>query len=71
MVNHLQTTHYNLGLICAHCLNYFTTSADAMHWHTHLCKPRAASNDDDDRVEEDYEDDDNSNKDDEFMFGED
>ena len=31
IVNHLQTTHYHLGLICVHCLDYFTTSTDAMH----------------------------------------
>ena len=57
MVNHLQTMHYHLGLICAHCLDYFTTSADAMHQHAQLCKPMAAGDDDDDdREEEDYED---------------
>ena len=30
VVNHLQTMHYHLGLICTHCLNYFMMSADAM-----------------------------------------
>ena len=40
--NHLQTMHYHLGLICTCCLNYFTVSADAMHWHTQLCKSMAA-----------------------------
>ena len=63
--------HYHLGLICAHCLDYFTTSADAMHWHAQLCKPMAAGNNDDDREKKDYEDDDNGNEDDEFAFKED
>ena len=61
--------HYHLGLICANCLDYFTTSTDAMYWHAQLCKPTAAS--DDDREEEDYEDNDNGNEDDEFLFEED
>ena len=30
VVNHLWTTHYHLGLICVHCLDYFTTSTDTM-----------------------------------------
>ena len=47
VVNHLQTMHYHLGLICACCLDYFTTSADAMHWHTQLFKSTAAGDDDD------------------------
>ena len=63
--------HYHLGLTCAHCLDYFTTSAGAMHWHAQLCKPTAATDDDDGREEEDYEDDDNDDKDYEFMFEED
>ena len=62
---------YHLGIICAWCLDYFTTSADAMHWHIQLCKPSAASNSDEDREEEDYKDDDNGDEDDEFMFSED
>ena len=28
VVNHLQSTHYHLGLICSCCLDYFTTSAE-------------------------------------------
>ena len=72
VVNHLQTTHYHLGLICSHCVDYFTTSTDSMHWHTQLCKPAAASNDNNyDREESppDYEDEDNSNED--YIFEED
>ena len=46
VVNHLHTMHYHLGLICAHCLNYFTISTDTMQQHAQLCKSTAASNDD-------------------------
>ena len=65
--------HYHLGLICAYFLDYFTTSADVMHWHTQLCKSMAVGNDDDDREESppDYEEDDNGDKDLKFMFKED
>ena len=47
MVNHLQPSHYQLGLICSHCVKYFTMSADAMHQHSQLCKLAPASTDDD------------------------
>ena len=63
--------HYHPGLICAHCVDYFTTSVDAIHQHTQLCKPMAVGNDDNDRREEDYEDDDNGNEDYEFVFNKD
>ena len=63
--------NYHLGLICAHCVDYFTTSADTMCQHAQLYKPTVASDDDDDRKEEAYEDDDNSNEDYEFMCEED
>ena len=68
MVNHLWTTHYHMGLIFAHCQDYFTTSADTMCQHAQLCKPMTASNDDDGREEEDYEDNVNGS---EFIFEED
>ena len=71
VVNHLQTMHYHPGLICAHCLDYFTTSAETMHHHAHVCKPTAASNNDNDREEEDYEDNGNSSEDEKFKFKED
>ena len=73
MVNHLQTTHYHLGFICAHCEDYFTMSADAMHDHAPLIKPMAAGNNDNNREDSppDYENNDNGNEDDEFMFEED
>ena len=65
VLNHLQTTHYHLGLICACYLDYFTTSAEAMCHHAHICRPTTAGNDDDNREEEDSE---NSSEDDEFKF---
>ena len=71
VMNHLQTTHYHLGLICTYCLDYFTTIAESMHHHAHVCKTTTASNDDDYREEKDYKDDDNSDEDDEFEFEED
>ena len=55
VVNHLWTMHYHLGLVCAHCLDYFTTNAEAMHHHDHVLKATTAdtSDDDDDREEDD------------------
>ena len=51
VVNHLQTTHYHLGLVCACCLDYFTTNAEAIHHHAYVCKPTTvgASDNGDDR----------------------
>ena len=61
VVNHLWTSHYHLGLICSHCMEYFTTSADAMCQHSQLCKPAPASiNNDNDDWQEESDDDDNS-----------
>ena len=71
MVNHLETMHYHLGLICIHCMDYFTTSTGTMHQHAQVCKPMTGSDIDDDREEGDYEDDDNGDEDDEFVFEED
>ena len=70
MVNHLQTMHYHLGLICACCLNYFTMSTDDMWQHAQLCKSTAASNDDRKESPPDYEEDDNGNGDFKFAFEE-
>ena len=75
VVNHLQTMQYHLGLICACCLDYFTTNAEAMCHHAHVCKPTiAGTTDDDDREEDDYEDNNNGereDKDNKHEFGED
>ena len=72
VVNHLQTMHYHLGLICTQCLDYFITSTDAMHQHTQLCRSTAAGNNDD-REESplDYEEDKNGNGNYNFIFEED
>ena len=72
VVNHLQTMHYHVGLVCTCCLNYFTMSADAMWQHTQLCKTVVAG-DDDDREEypPDYEEDKNCDGDFKFVFKED
>ena len=41
IVNHLCTVHYCLGLVCAICLAFFTTSADTMKKHGPHCKDMA------------------------------
>ena len=49
VVNHMQMTHYHLGLICACCLNFFTMSSDNMWQHALVCKSMAASDSNDNR----------------------
>ena len=79
MVKNLQTTcTTSFSLICTHCLNYFTTNAEAVHHaHAHGCKPTTyccTGDNDNDREEEDYEDDDDGEgeyEDDGFEFEED
>ena len=72
VVNHLQTVHYHLELICSCCVEYFTMSMDAMYQHAQLCKPVAASINGNDDQEEEYENDDNGREyDDKFTFHED
>ena len=66
IVNHLQTSHYCLGLVCSWYLKYFTTSADTMHCHSQLCKWTSAGIDDNNDQEEESNYDD-SGKDD-FTF---
>ena len=41
MVNHPQTVHYHLGLVCTLCLAFFTTSADTMRKHKTHCTAMA------------------------------
>ena len=36
--NHLHTMHYHLGLTCALCQEFFTTSADSISWHVFSCE---------------------------------
>ena len=38
VVNHLQTSHYHLGLVYSCCMEYFTMSTNAMCQHSQLCK---------------------------------
>ena len=68
IVNHLWTMCYQLSIVCAWCLEYFTTNADAMCRHTQLCKPSATGDNDNNR---DFEEDDNDDEDDEFIYNED
>ena len=67
VANHLQMSHYHLGLICSWCLKYFTTSSDTMHCYSQLWKPALAGvNNDDDNQEEESNSDDNGE--DDFVF---
>ena len=68
VVNHLQMSQHHLGLICGQCPEYFTTSADSLHFHSQLCMPVPAGNDDDDQ-EEESDISDNGKDDDDFTFG--
>ena len=34
VVNHLQTVHYRLGLVCNKCHDYPSTMADTLHHHS-------------------------------------
>ena len=38
IVNHLQTMHYRLGLVCEKCLHLYTTTLEAMQHHGWSCK---------------------------------
>ena len=70
--NHLQTMNYHLGLICAHCSDYFMTSTDIMHHHTQLCRSTATSNNDDRKESPlENEEDENSYGNYDFVFEED
>ena len=66
VVNHLWMSHYHLGLICSQCLKYFTTSANAMHHLSQLCKLTLAGIDDNNDQEKESNSDDNSE--DDFTF---
>ena len=71
VVNYLSTSHYHQGLICSHSMEYFTMTADAMHWHFQLCKPALAGINDDNNWEEESDNDDGGEYDDELAFYED
>ena len=34
VVNHLQTVHYRLSLVCNKCYDYLSTSSDTLHCHS-------------------------------------
>ena len=59
VVNHLQTSHYCLGLICSWCLKYFMTSANTMWCHSLLCKQTSAGMDSNNDQEEESNSDNN------------
>ena len=66
IVNHLQMSHYCLGIICSWCLKHFTTSTKTMCHHLQLCKWTSAGIDDDDDQEE--ESNSINNSEDDFAF---
>ena len=66
IVNHLWISHYHLGLVCSHCLKYFTICADTMCCHSQLCNWTSAGIDDDDDQEEGSNP--NDNGEDDFTF---
>ena len=40
VINHLQTVHYRLSLVCNKCYNYPSTSSDTLHCHSwQNCQP--------------------------------
>ena len=67
-MNHLRTMHYHLGLVCALCMEFFSTSADAMGQHTHGCKYIATK--DNDCKEEESKNSDDGDEDDDYLFEE-
>ena len=73
VVNHLQTKHYHLGLICTHCINFFTMCLDTMWWHTLVCKSTATGDSNGNREESppEYEGDEDGEDNFEFRFDED
>ena len=66
VMNHLRTTHYHLGLVCALCIDFFSTNTDAMRWHAHMCKSNTSARDND-QEEDGYKNDDDGDKDDEYL----
>ena len=69
VINHLWPMHYHLGLVCALCMDFFTTSMDTMRWHIHACKTMGTK-DKDWEEEEESENDDDSDEDDGYLLEE-
>ena len=43
VLNHLQTVHYRLGLVCSRCLHIPATTSEAMQHHSQGCRQPAES----------------------------
>ena len=52
VVNHFQTMHYHLGLVCALCWDFFAMSAHTMRWHMPSCMSMATEDKDQEEEEE-------------------
>ena len=63
VVNHLQTVHYCLGLVCTLCLAFFTTSVDTMRKY----KPSSKATATEDWEEEEISEEDNSDEDNGYL----
>ena len=46
MVNHLQTTHYKIGLVCSRCLQFPSITSKAIWHHDQACKHSDAKEED-------------------------
>ena len=53
VINHLQTTHYRLGLICSRCLCFPVITSEAMQHHCQICKQSDAKEEDDGHNDDD------------------
>ena len=60
--------YYHLGLICALCWDFFTTSVDTIRWHVSSCK--ALTTKDKDWTEEEESKCDNGDEDDGYLLEE-
>ena len=69
VVNHLWTMHYHLGLVCTHCLDFFTVSSDAMQWCVLVCKSTAANDSNGNRKESPWDCKGDDDGDSDFEFG--
>ena len=61
--------HYHLGLVYALCMDFFSTSVDAMRWHTHVFKSITAA-EDNDQEDQESENDNDSDEEDDYLFEE-
>ena len=68
-MNHLRTMHYHLGLVCALCVDFFSSSMDPMRQDTHVCKSITTTKDND-QGEKESENDDDRDEDDDYLLEE-